>query len=171
MIAQSIRRLIRPAPLAALLLGLPLAAAAQPMPNDPAGPPKAPTLNSMNSPPPPTGPERIPLDTEVKVAGIQVGCTGVGQSKDDAHWRGYSARLEFSRPGGDLLADETIVLSNKRGRTILTAACQGPWIMLGLRPGAYSVVAHIRSAEMHRSATFIVPRRGQARVEIEFPSP
>jgi len=60
-------------------------------------------------------PVRVPLDHETTVAGIGVACTGIGQTKNDPKWQAYPVLVEFAGPGGELLADESMALSDASG--------------------------------------------------------
>jgi hypothetical protein len=115
-------------------------------------------------------PVAVPLDTEQVVGGVGVGCTGVGQSKDDPRWKAYPIRVEVSNPAGDLLADVAISVSNASGGLLATISCEGPWIMLRPAPGLYKLEAWAPGQGLpHRTASFSPPARGQRIVELNFP--
>ncbi len=113
-------------------------------------------------------PVRVPLDHETTVAGIGVACTGIGQTKNDPKWQAYPVLVEFAGPGGELLADESMALSDASGAPVLTVACEGPWILLKLPPDkTYRVVG--RAADRTVSGTVKAPSHGQARFVLTFP--
>jgi hypothetical protein len=115
-------------------------------------------------------PVTMPLDSEQVIGGMGVGCTGVGQSKDDARWQAYPIRVEVSNPNRDLLADAAISVSSARGGLLATIGCEGPWIMLRPAPGVYRVEAWMPGQGLrHQSASFSPPARGQRVVELIFP--
>jgi hypothetical protein len=117
-------------------------------------------------------PVRIPLDRETTIAGVGVACTGIGQTKDDPKWQAYSVRVEFSGPGGEYLANETLILSDAKGAQLLAVWCEGPWILLKLPAGkAYKVEGQVgRAAEVTVSAAVKAPSHGQARFVLNFPA-
>ena len=117
-------------------------------------------------------PTRIPLDQATTIAGVGVGCTGIGQTKSDPKWLAYSVRVEFAGPGGDLLANETLRVSDAKGPPLLAVFCEGPWILLMLPPGkTYKLDAQVgRAAETTVSGTVKSPRHGQASVVLTFPA-
>jgi hypothetical protein len=79
--------------------------------------------------------ERVPLDHVVNVGGVDVGCTGIGQTKNDPRWLAFPVRVEFARANGNYLASEVLTVSG--GGAQLSVACEGPWILLKLPAGSY----------------------------------
>jgi len=121
---------------------------------------------------PPGSPAVVPLDTESGFGTLNVACTGIGQSKDDARWKAYPIRLEFSNPGGDLLANEAVTVSTRSGQTLATVSCEGPWILLRGTPGVYKVDAWLPgSGAKHQSGTFSMPASGLRIVSLRFAEP
>ena len=115
-------------------------------------------------------PVRVPLDQETTVGGIGVGCTGIGQTKNDPKWAAYSVKLEFADAQRALLANETVSLSS--GKTeILDVACEGPWLLLKLPAGkAFTVEANLAErSTAPRSANVKAPAHGQATFVLTFP--
>ena len=115
-------------------------------------------------------PVRVPLDQETTVGGIGVGCTGIGQTKNDPKWKAYSVKLEFADAQRALLANETVSLSD--GNTqVLDVACEGPWLLLKLPAGkAFTVEANLaEKTTASRSATVKAPSHGQATFVLTFP--
>jgi hypothetical protein len=115
-------------------------------------------------------PVRVPLDQETTVGGIGVGCTGIGQTKNDPKWKAYSVKLEFADAQKALLANETVSLSD--GKTqVLDVACEGPWLLLKLPAGkAFTVEANLaEKTTAPRSATVKAPSHGQATFVLTFP--
>jgi hypothetical protein len=119
-----------------------------------------------------TGAQRVPLDSEIVVGGIHVGCTGVGQTKNDARWRAYPIRVEFADTNHAYLADEALSVSDASGRALATVTCEGPWILLRPEaPGAYAIKGWLPSRPAPtRTGTFRVPGKGQARLVLTFPA-
>jgi hypothetical protein len=115
-------------------------------------------------------PARIPLDGEQAVGGVSIGCTGVGQSKDDPRWKAYPIRVEASNPGGDLLADIVVRLSDNGGAVLATVRCAGPWVMLKAAPGDYKIEGWMPgSGAPHQVASVSPPTSGQKVVSLIFP--
>ncbi len=114
-------------------------------------------------------PVRIPLDGEQVVGDVQVGCTGVGQQKDDPRWKAYPLRVEAANPAGDLLADMAISLTAKGGAVLASVKCAGPWIMLRPPPGVYMLEGWLRGGSPHQVMTVSPPASGQKIVTLIFP--
>jgi hypothetical protein len=116
-------------------------------------------------------PVHVPLDHETTIAGIGVACTGIGQTKNDPKWQAYPVLVEYAGPGGELLANATLMLSDAKGAPVLSAWCEGPWILLKLPPGkAYKVDGQVgHTATVTVSARVRAPSHGQARVVLNFP--
>ena len=116
-----------------------------------------------------TAPVRIPLDREQSVGGVMVGCTGIGQEKDNPRWNAYPIRVEASNPAGDLLANFALAVSGKGGGSLATVSCAGPWIMLKPPAGDYTLDGWIPgSALKHQSASVSPPATGQRVVAMYF---
>jgi hypothetical protein len=116
-------------------------------------------------------PVHVPLDHETTIAGIGVGCTGIGQTKDDPRWQAYPVLIEYAGPGGELLANATLMLSDAKGAAVLSAWCEGPWILLKLPPGKdYKVDGQVgHTATVTVSAKVRAPSHGQGRFVLNFP--
>ena len=130
-------------------------------------------LAQANSPAiaPQSAPISVALDAEQTIGDLGVGCTGIGQSKNDDRWKAYPVRIEFSNPAGDLLANAVIAVSDSKGTTIATISCEGPWIMLRPAPGTYKVEAWTPGETFkHQFATFSPPTKGQRIVSVRFPA-
>ena len=116
-------------------------------------------------------PVRVPLDQETTVGGVGVGCTGIGQTKNDPKWRGYPVKLEFADAQRALLANEVVTVSNESGAPMLEVVCEGPWVLLKLPAGrSYRVEARLtQSSAGVRSASVKAPAHGQATFLLTFP--
>jgi hypothetical protein len=117
-------------------------------------------------------PVHVPLDQETTIAGIGVACTGIGQTKNDPKWQAYPVLVEYAGPGGELLANATLTLSDAKGKAVLSAWCEGPWILLKLPSGkTFKVDGQVgRAATQTVSAKVKAPSHGQARFVLNFPS-
>jgi hypothetical protein len=115
-------------------------------------------------------PVRIPLDGEQVVGDVSVGCTGIGQQKDDPRWKAYPIRVEAANPGGDLLANMAISLSGKGGVVVASVRCAGPWILLKPPPGVYTLEGWLPRADVkHQITSVSPPASGQKIVTLTFP--
>jgi len=115
-------------------------------------------------------PVALPLDTATTVDGIEVACTGIGQTRDDPRWTAYSVRIEFSDAKSEYLADASVSLTDSAGQPLLAVTCDGPWVLLKLKEGVYKVQASLTgSTAKPRSAAVKPPPKGQIRVVLQFP--
>ena len=117
-------------------------------------------------------PQRVPLDTEATIGGVDVACTGIGQTKDQPRWLAYPVRVEFADAKANYLAGEVVTLSALKGAAILEVTCEGPWLLLKLPAGhSYRVDATLTEYKtaQPRSAVVKAPNHGQARFVLTFP--
>jgi hypothetical protein len=116
-------------------------------------------------------PVAAPVDQEVRIAGVEVACTGFGRAmREDPKWGHYGVRLEFSNARNEYLSGALVTVRTAAGRPVLSATCDAPWLLMRLSPGAYRVEARLTGAEAKpRSATFKSPATGQIRVVLQFP--
>ena len=112
----------------------------------------------------------VALDSQTVIDGVEVACTGIGDSRNDPKWAAWPVRVEFSDAQHVYEAGAAVALVDAKGKTVLTAGCSGSWLLLKPSPGAYTVFARLLdSPAKPRSAPFKTPARGQLRVVIEFP--
>lgn len=112
----------------------------------------------------------LALDTATTVNGVQLACTGIGQTRDDARWQSYPVRVEFSNARNEYLVGGAVTVRDAVGRELLSASCDAPWILLRLPKGAYRVEGRILgSAARPRSAPIVSPTGSQLRVVLQFP--
>jgi hypothetical protein len=116
-------------------------------------------------------PTRLPLDGETVIGGVGVACTGIGQTKDQPRWLAYPVRVEFADPKHNYLAGESLTLFDAAGASILSVACEAPWVLLKLPAGKpYRIEA--KGADPPTSSQHAVvkaPGHGQARFVLTFP--
>ena len=93
-----------------------------------------------------TGPGWLPPGNLIQVQdyrGIRYTSGGVGESERaelNALSGQFNLRLLFAMQGsGDYLADTKVIIVDKRGETVLSAASNGPWFYAQLPPGTYTV--------------------------------
>lgn len=120
---------------------------------------------------PATGaPAALPVDSPTVVNGIDVACTGIGQTRREARWQSYGVRVEFSNARNEYLSGGAIVVRDAAGRERMNVSCDAPWILLRLPKGAYRVEGRLPdTAAKPRSAPFAAPASGQLRVVLQFP--
>ncbi len=115
-------------------------------------------------------PVRIPLDGEQVFGDVSVGCTGIGQQKDDPRWKVYPIRVEAANRGGDLLANLAISLFGKGGAVLASVRCAGPWILLKPPPGVYTLEGWMPGSGLKHQVTSVSPPAGgQKVVTLVFP--
>ena len=93
-----------------------------------------------------TGPGWLPPNDRIQVQdyrGVRYTSGGVGESERaelNALSGQFNLRLLFAMQGsGDYLADTKVIIADKRGETVLSAASNGPWFYAELPPGTYTV--------------------------------
>jgi hypothetical protein len=113
----------------------------------------------------------LPMDAPTKMGEVTAVCTGVGSAKDDPQWSSYPIKLEFSNGGAQFVSGENVKLMNQTGAQLATFDCTGPWVLLNLPKGNYSVTATVAQSNAgSRSVKFATPATGQKRVEVQFPA-
>jgi hypothetical protein len=89
---------------------------------------------------------------------------GVGSDESKAlqhaesHW---PLALRFTGPGSDFLADVHVQIVDAHGADVLHADSRGPYMLVKLRPGRYTVHARYETTEQQKSVT--VPASGSAK--------
>ncbi|CAE6749388.1 hypothetical protein R69927_02764 [Paraburkholderia domus] len=69
--------------------------------------------------------------------------------------------LRFTGPGSDFLADVRVRIVDAHDGDVLTATSRGPYMLVNLRPGRYTVHAQYEDHDQSRSVT--VPAKGTAK--------
>ncbi|MGZ3272525.1 MAG: hypothetical protein ACXU82_04325 [Caulobacteraceae bacterium] len=114
--------------------------------------------------------DRMAVDQEVAVSGVQLACTGIGDTRNDPKWAAYPIRVEFSNANNEYMTDAVIALVDAKGQAVLVVRCDSPWLLIKPPPGSYAVYSRLMgSTAQPRSARFAVPVRGQKRVVLQFP--
>jgi hypothetical protein len=89
---------------------------------------------------------------------------GVGSDESKALQHAQSQwplALRFTGPGSDFLADVHVQIVDAHGADALNATSRGPYMLVKLHPGRYTVHARYKSAEQQQSVT--VPASGSAK--------
>ena len=102
------------------------------------------------------------------IYGIETVCDGSSlNDRNDAKWRSYSLRIEFTGKGGQYLGGQTV---NLKGNELdVSVTCKGPWTLMKLPAGSYHLSADVPDAG-HKEMNVRVPRNGQAVVMVHFPN-
>jgi hypothetical protein len=115
-------------------------------------------------------PMRVPLDHSMVMGGVDVACTGIGQSKNDPKWQAYNVRIEFADAQSNYLAGETVRVDGAGGE-LMSISCEGPWVLLKLPVGqTFSVEGRATQPGVQpRTTKVTAPSHGQARFVLTFP--
>ena len=115
-------------------------------------------------------PVQIALDTTQVVNGVEIGCTGIGQTKLDPRWKAFPVRVEFSNAKAEYLANSALTLFDQAGHAVASVSCDGPWILMKLNKGTWRVEGWAPgSSAASRKVTVKPPPSGQSRVVLQFP--
>ena len=77
--------------------------------------------------------------------------------------------LEHAGKAEEFTADATVKIADVHGRTVLETRAQGPFVLVDLPPGRYSIVARLNHKTLQKSAV-VVTRDKLARATFEFPA-
>lgn len=111
---------------------------------------------------------RVFRDQPFDVNGTEVVCTGIdSDSRADPRWRSYPLKLEFAGAGGQYLGEERVSVTGNG--VDVNVRCKGPWVLMKVPPGKYSIHAEAANAGA-KNVTVTVTGRGQTRSVIVFPA-
>ncbi|HWF76960.1 MAG TPA: hypothetical protein VN694_07250 [Caulobacteraceae bacterium] len=115
-------------------------------------------------------PTAVPLNGEATVGGVQVGCTGIGQSRHDPKWAAFPVRIDFAKPNGHFLADVEVTLSRADGTEMADVSCQGPQVLFKLPAGSYRVEGRLTKSPNAKpqTATVTAATSGQRVTTLRF---
>lgn len=115
-----------------------------------------PTLSSAQDP----GQDRASSLPPVQSQGQTEFLTGgVGKDESDAIQqvaKSWPLTLELSQaeaPRAEYISDVQVRIKNKSGNTVLDANAEGPFVLVKLPPGKYSIDATYESRTIHRDVT------------------
>jgi hypothetical protein len=116
-------------------------------------------------------PTAVPLNGQTTVGGVEVGCTGVGQSRHDPKWSAFPVRIDFAKPSGHFLADVEVTVSRADGSAVADVSCPGPQVLFKLPAGSYRVEGRLTKSPNARpqTATVQAPASGQRVTTLRFP--
>ncbi|ANB73865.1 hypothetical protein [Paraburkholderia phytofirmans] len=90
------------------------------------------------------------------------GGVGVDESTALQHAQSeWPLSLRFTGPGSDFLADVHVRVVDAHDDEVLSATSRGPYMLVKLRPGRYTVHAQYKDRDQARSVT--VPAKGTAK--------
>ena len=108
----------------------------------------------------------IPLDKPTTVDGVEVVCTGIGDSAHDPRWAAYPLKIVFAGKGGQFVTDVDVTISHD-GKALMTAHCGGAWMLAKLAPGRYELGGVLDNENASTKA--VVSAKGQGRAILRFP--
>jgi hypothetical protein len=112
----------------------------------------------------------LAIDQPVTLGGVQLACTGIGDTRNDPKWAAYPIRVEFSNAKNEYMIDALVALADAKNELVVVVRCDGPWLLMKPPPGTYAVYAHLMGSPAQlRGARFSVPTHGQKRVVLQFP--
>jgi len=76
--------------------------------------------------------------------------------------------LEHAGKAEEFTADATVKIADVHGRTVLETRAQGPFMLVDLPPGRYSIVARLNNRTLKKSAVVVTGDK-LARATFEFP--
>ena len=94
---------------------------------------------------------------------------GVGEEERAAAPDG-NLKVVLFREGGKFITDVELVVFDNADQVLLRTKAEGPWLIMTLPPGAYSV-AGIRANGDRESARFTIGGSRQVEVALMFPAP
>lgn len=110
----------------------------------------------------------MPIDRETSVNGIPAACTGVGdQQENSARWSAYPVKVVVSGTGHQFFSGETVSITRGDGRHVAQMTCNGPWVLMKLRPGAYHATVNL-PGHPTKTVAFNAPARGQREVNVVY---
>jgi hypothetical protein len=91
----------------------------------------------------PSGALAITQGTTAQGASFVSGGVGVGERNAlERRKHDFNLRVVTAAKGsGAFLAGATVKITDRSGRTVLESTLDGPWLLVGLEPGEYTVVA------------------------------
>lgn len=112
----------------------------------------------------------LPIDQVTDVQGTQVACSGIGKGDEtNPQFAGLPTRFMVVGGYGQWLGHETLQIASKNGGQNISVKCSGPWVLMKLDPGRYSVTASVPDAGT-KTVSITVPASGRSETTIRFPN-
>lgn len=81
-------------------------------------------------------------DPILEANGVRYACAGIGKvSRNDPRWKTFPVKLVFAAANGNFLGDPNVAVTDRGGKAVFQAQCNGPWVLIDLPAGAYKVHA------------------------------
>jgi len=115
-----------------------------------------------------------PMPTEQHQGAVGYVSGGIGKAearmfeRQMGQYRLAIELLEHAGKAEEFTADATVKIADVHGRTVLETRAQGPFMLVDLPPGRYSIVARLNNRTLKKSAV-VVTRDKLARATFEFP--
>lgn len=85
---------------------------------------------------------RLAAADEIKTTdGVRYACTGIGESKEDPRWEKFPLKLMFTARGTAYVSFVQVKIRDSNQKTVLSADCDAPWLLVDLPAGTYGVEA------------------------------
>ena len=110
---------------------------------------------------PPSGSMQVQTYQGVRFVSGGIGLSGREQIR--ALSSQFNLQLMFAMHGGNYLADAQVRILDSRGNVVLDAESQGPYFLVQLSPGSYTVEASARSQTQRQTV-----RIGQSQSRLNF---
>ena len=109
----------------------------------------------------------IPVDQVSTVNGVETVCSGIGKGDETSPpSNGYPVKFEMVGGYGQWLGNERLTISGN-GMQDISVQCSGPWVLMKLNPGNYSVTADVPGAGS-KTQKVTVPATGTREVIFRF---
>jgi hypothetical protein len=82
-----------------------------------------------------------------------------------AKYKGNNLKLMFAAKGGEYLADIKVEISDGKGKKVLIADSDGPWLFTNLPAGKYTITATMNGKEKQNKLNI---RKGQKQTTVGF---
>jgi hypothetical protein len=106
----------------------------------------------------------------MQVGGATAVCTGIGlNAREDPRWHDFPLRVEISGKQGQYLGDAIVEIKGAGVSEELTLRCSGPWVLVDVPAGRYSVTTSAGHDGPTRAATVNVGE-SQRRLVMHFPN-
>lgn len=114
-------------------------------------------------------PEGMPQEMHAGSIAYVTGGVGLDEStalKQAMASSQYPLAVQLYGPGGEYLSDVPVKITDARKTTVFDAASEGPFMLVKLPPGQYTVTASHNGKEQRRSVS--VPRKGHTSVRFDW---
>jgi hypothetical protein len=97
---------------------------------------------------------QLEVDTPAMVDGVNAVCTGIGtNAREDPRWQSFPLRIEISGKHGQYLGDAVVNVKGPGIDDELMVRCSGPWVLVDVPAGRYTVMTSAGHDGPTRTAT------------------